>query len=95
MLTMTEFISRHDDILSILQVVDDPIYLDEPYVLSITYTYDPNAGPVTENCSGSSLRRTAAAIGSGCRTSFQDRTAASASSSRRRPGSRSSRCAAG
>jgi glyoxylase-like metal-dependent hydrolase (beta-lactamase superfamily II) len=35
--------------------VDDPIYLDEPYVLSITYTYDPNAGPSTENCSGSSF----------------------------------------
>jgi glyoxylase-like metal-dependent hydrolase (beta-lactamase superfamily II) len=55
MLTMTEFITRHDDILSIVQVVDDPIYLDEPYVLSITYTYDPNAGPSTENCSGSSF----------------------------------------
>src|SRR5499426_618689 len=55
MLTMTEFITRHDDILSIVQVVDDPIYLDEPYVLSITYTYDPNAGPATENCSGSSF----------------------------------------
>ena len=35
--------------------MDDPIYLDEPYVLSITYTYDPNAGPVTENCTGSSF----------------------------------------
>ena len=50
---MTEFITRRDDILSIVQVVDDPIYLDEPYVLS--YTYDPNAGPPTENCSGSSF----------------------------------------
>jgi len=55
MLTMTEYITRHDDMLSILQVVDDPIYLDEPYVLSITYTYDPNGGPPTENCSGSSF----------------------------------------
>ena len=55
MLTMTEYITRHDDILTIVQVVDDPIYLDEPYVLSITYTYDPNAGPATENCSGSSF----------------------------------------
>jgi glyoxylase-like metal-dependent hydrolase (beta-lactamase superfamily II) len=55
MLTMTEFITRHDDLLSIVQVVDDPIYLDEPYVLSITYTYDANAGPATENCSGSSF----------------------------------------
>ena len=55
MLTMTEFITRHDDILTIVQVVDDPIYLDEPCVLSITSTYDPNAGPATENCSGSSF----------------------------------------
>ena len=55
MLTMTEFISRHDDLLSIVQVVDDPIYLDEPDVLSIMYTYDPTAGPVTENCTGSSF----------------------------------------
>ena len=55
MLTMTEYITRHDDIMTIVQVVDDPIYLDEPYVLSITYTYDPNGGPPTENCTGSSF----------------------------------------
>jgi glyoxylase-like metal-dependent hydrolase (beta-lactamase superfamily II) len=55
MLTMTEFITRHDDILTIVQEVDDPIYLDEPYVLSITYSYDPSAGPSTENCTGSSF----------------------------------------
>ncbi len=55
MLTMTEYITRHDDILTIVQVVDDPIYLDEPYVLSITYSYDPTAGPSTENCTGSSF----------------------------------------
>ena len=55
MLTMTEYITRHDDIMTIVQVVDDPIYLDEPYVLSITYSYDPNAGPATENCTGSSF----------------------------------------
>src|SRR5688572_30040557 len=55
MLTMTEFITRHEDILSIVQVVEDPIYLDEPYVISVTYSYDPNAGPSTENCSGSAF----------------------------------------
>jgi glyoxylase-like metal-dependent hydrolase (beta-lactamase superfamily II) len=55
MLTITEFITRHDDILTVVQVVDDPIYLDEPWVLSITSTYDPLAGPNTENCSGSSF----------------------------------------
>ncbi|HXH25584.1 MAG TPA: hypothetical protein VNI78_10065 [Vicinamibacterales bacterium] len=52
MYTMTEYITRHDDILTIVQVVDDPIYLDEPFVLSITYSYDPAAGPATENCTG-------------------------------------------
>lgn len=55
MLTMTEYLTRHDDILTIVQVVDDPIYLDEPYVLSITYSYDPNAGPSTENCTGNAF----------------------------------------
>lgn len=55
MLTMMEYITRHDDILTVVQVVDDPIYLDEPYVLSITSTYDPMAGPATENCSGSAF----------------------------------------
>ncbi len=43
MYTMTEFITRHGDILTIVTVVDDPIYLDEPYVESTTYTYDPTA----------------------------------------------------
>jgi hypothetical protein len=52
MLTITEYLTRRDDILTIVQVVDDPIFLDEPYVLSITYSYDPNAGPATENCTG-------------------------------------------
>lgn len=55
MLTMTEYLTRHDDILTVVQVVDDPIYLDEPYVLSITYSYDPNAGPSTENCTGNAF----------------------------------------
>ena len=55
MLTITEFITRHDDILTVVQVVDDPIYLDEPWVLSITSSYDAMAGPNTENCTGSSF----------------------------------------
>jgi glyoxylase-like metal-dependent hydrolase (beta-lactamase superfamily II) len=55
MLTITEFITRHDDILTVVQVVDDPIYLDEPYVLSITSSDDPTAGPGMENCTASSF----------------------------------------
>ena len=56
MLTMTEYITRHDDMLTIVQVVDDPIYLDEPYVLSITYSYDPTR-PFDGKLHGQCLRR--------------------------------------
>ena len=42
MFTMTEYLTRHDDILTIVTVVDDPIYQDEPYVESTTYTYRPD-----------------------------------------------------
>ena len=81
MLTMTEFITRHDDILSIVQVVDDPIYLDEPYVLSITYTYDPERRPGDGELQRVIVRRKRRhAIGTGCRISCPARTAASASS---------------
>src|SRR3990167_3918142 len=55
MYTLTEYITRHDDILTVVQVVDDPIYLDEPFVLSITSSDDPAAGPPTENCTGSAF----------------------------------------
>src|SRR5262245_45379715 len=34
MYTMMEYITRHGDILTIVTVVDDPIYQDEPYVES-------------------------------------------------------------
>ncbi|MDR2214223.1 MAG: hypothetical protein LBE59_00085 [Nevskiaceae bacterium] len=54
MYSFTEYITRHDDILTVVQVVDDPVYLEEPYVLSITSTYDPTGGgPTMETCSGS------------------------------------------
>ena len=52
MYTMTEFITRHDDILSIVTVVDDPLYQDQPYVHSTTYTYDPAFRVSTEQCNG-------------------------------------------
>jgi cyclase len=55
MYSMTEFITRHGDILTIVTVVDDPIYLDEPYVESTTYTYDPTASVNMETCNGSSF----------------------------------------
>jgi hypothetical protein len=50
MLTMTEFLTRHDDMLTIVQVTDDPVYLDEPMVLSTIYLYDTTSRVNTEFC---------------------------------------------
>jgi glyoxylase-like metal-dependent hydrolase (beta-lactamase superfamily II) len=55
MYTMTEFITRHGEILTIVTVVDDPIYMDEPYVESTTYTIDPTASVAMETCNSSSF----------------------------------------
>jgi len=53
--TMTEYLARHDDILTITTVVDDPVYLDEPYVQSTTYVYDPTASVQMETCNASAF----------------------------------------
>jgi glyoxylase-like metal-dependent hydrolase (beta-lactamase superfamily II) len=53
--TMTEFIARHDEILTITTVVDDPVYMDEPYVQSTTYVYDPASTTAMETCNGSAF----------------------------------------
>jgi hypothetical protein len=37
---MTEYISRYDDLLTIVAVIDDPVYLDEPHVISRTWQLD-------------------------------------------------------
>ena len=50
MLTMTEFFTRHDDMLAIVQVTDDPLYMDEPFVQSTTYLYDPTTRVNAESC---------------------------------------------
>src|SRR2546428_3549174 len=55
MLTMNEFITRHGDILTVVTVVDDPLYLDEPFVESVTYAYDPTASVNMETCNGSAF----------------------------------------
>jgi glyoxylase-like metal-dependent hydrolase (beta-lactamase superfamily II) len=55
MYTMTEFITRHGDLLTIITSIDDPIYQDEPYVESTTYFYDTTASVNTETCSGSAF----------------------------------------
>ena len=55
MYTMTDYITRHGDILTIITVVDDPIYLDEPYVQSTTYVSDPTGSVPLETCNASSF----------------------------------------
>ena len=53
--TMTEYLTRHDDILTITTVVDDPVYLEEPYVQSTTYVYDPTGSVQMETCNASAF----------------------------------------
>jgi glyoxylase-like metal-dependent hydrolase (beta-lactamase superfamily II) len=55
MYTMTEYITRHDNILTIITFMDDPLYIDEPYVQSTTYYYDPVSTVATETCNGSAF----------------------------------------
>ena len=55
MYTMTEYITRHDDILTIVTWMDDPLYIDEPYVQSTTYYYDTASTVATETCNGSAF----------------------------------------
>jgi len=50
MLTMSEYLTRHDDILSIVQVTDDPVYMDEPFVQSQTYLDHPVSRVNMEIC---------------------------------------------
>lgn len=53
--TMTDYITRHENILMIITVIDDPIYLDEPYIQSTTYVYDTTGVTATETCNGSAF----------------------------------------
>jgi cyclase len=55
MFTMTDYLTRHGEILTIVTVVDDPIYQDEPYVESTTYTIELTSNVAMETCNGSSF----------------------------------------
>jgi hypothetical protein len=39
--TMTEYFVRHDDMLTITAIIEDPAYLTEPHVISRSYQFDP------------------------------------------------------
>src|SRR4051812_991379 len=55
MYSMTDFITRHGDVLSIVTSVDDPIYMEEPYVESTTYTIDLTSNVAMETCNGTAF----------------------------------------
>jgi glyoxylase-like metal-dependent hydrolase (beta-lactamase superfamily II) len=55
MYSMTEFLTRHGDLLTIVTVIDDPIYMSEPYSHSTTYAYDPTASVAHEVCNASAF----------------------------------------
>ena len=47
---MTEFIIRHDDMLTLTAIVDDPTVLDEPHIISRTFVNDPTLpAPIVGN----------------------------------------------
>jgi hypothetical protein len=39
--TLTEYFARHGTYLTLTRIVDDPIYLDEPFVTSVSWVNDP------------------------------------------------------
>ncbi len=55
MYSMTDYLTRHGDILTIVTSVDDPIYMEEPYVESTTYTYDLTSNVAMETCNGTAF----------------------------------------
>ena len=41
--TMTMYITRHGDMLTMLEVIEDPVYLTEPFLVSRNWQLDPTA----------------------------------------------------
>jgi len=55
MYSMTDYLTRHGDILTIVTSVDDPVYMEEPYVESTTYTIDLTSNVAMETCNGTAF----------------------------------------
>jgi glyoxylase-like metal-dependent hydrolase (beta-lactamase superfamily II) len=51
--TMTEYISRQGDLLTVVVMVDDPIYLSEPFVQSMTFQLSIHTQLQLEPCTSS------------------------------------------
>jgi len=55
MYSMTDYLTRHGDVLTIVTSVDDPVYMEEPYVESTTYTIDLTSNVAMETCNGTAF----------------------------------------
>ena len=56
MYAMTEYITRHGEILTIVTVIDDPIYMDEPYIAVDDLRIRPERrSSTTETCNASAF----------------------------------------
>src|SRR5438552_2143951 len=53
MFTMTEYFTRHGDILITTEIIDDPIYLEEPFIQSTTHQLNINSQLRLEPCTTS------------------------------------------
>src|SRR6185437_965371 len=47
---MKEFFIRHDDYLTLVSIVHDPVYLSAPYIISSEWVADPGYHPVPSTC---------------------------------------------
>lgn len=45
-----EFFIRHDDILTLVTIVHDPVYLTEPFIRSSEWVLDPGYHPIVSTC---------------------------------------------
>lgn len=47
---LTEFFIRHDDYLTLVTVVHDPVYLTEPFIRTSNWISDPGYNPIPSTC---------------------------------------------
>ena len=49
--TVTEYLTRHGDILTVVAIIEDPVYLAEPWVFSVSYVQDTHTELIFYPCS--------------------------------------------
>ena len=48
--TMTEHFVRHGDILTVVMILEDPVYFEEPFIRSASFQLDPTTRVLPEPC---------------------------------------------